>query len=365
MTPWNAAHRILCVRLDSMGDVLMTGPAIRALAESEKERHITLLTSTAGASIAQSLPEVDDVLVYDPPWMKSTPFRSTPDEDIRMHQVLKEREFNAAVIFTVYSQNPLPAAMMAYLAGIPLRLAHCRENPYQLLTHWVKETEPEQGTRHEVRRQLDLVGEIGAKTSDEKLSVHVSSQASASAQTLLKVAGMDRTRPWIVIHPGASAPSRRYPAVSYAQVAQQLALRSMGQILFTGQAEEKELIESIRSQMRGTSFSLVGKLDLPELTAVIKEASLLISNNTGPVHLAAAMGTPVVDLYALTNPQHTPWMVENRVLFQDVPCKYCYKSICPEGHQNCLRLVTPDQVVTAAEELLHPTGRLSHVYLRH
>ena len=78
---------------------------------------------------------------------------------------------------------------------------------------------------------------------------------------------------------------------------------------------------------------------------------LLISNNTGPVHIAAAVGTPVVDLYALTNPQHTPWRVPNRVLFNDVPCKYCYRSICPMGHHACLRGVDADTVIDAALEL--------------
>jgi ADP-heptose:LPS heptosyltransferase len=89
--------------------------------------------------------------------------------------------------------------------------------------------------------------------------------------------------------------------------------------------------------------------------ALLALAPLLIANNTGPVHIAAAVGTPVVDLYALTNPQHTPWGVPNRVLSHDVPCKYCYKNVCPEEHNNCLRLITPESVVQATYELLHET----------
>jgi ADP-heptose:LPS heptosyltransferase len=88
------------------------------------------------------------------------------------------------------------------------------------------------------------------------------------------------------------------------------------------------------------------------LIALIDLAPILITNNTGPAHIAAGRGTPVVDLYALTNPQHTPWMVPNRVLSCDVPCKYCYKSICPEGHHNCLRQVEPKEVVQATLDLL-------------
>jgi ADP-heptose:LPS heptosyltransferase len=88
------------------------------------------------------------------------------------------------------------------------------------------------------------------------------------------------------------------------------------------------------------------------LATLIRLAPVLIANNTGPVHIAAAVGTPVVDLYALTNPQHTPWLVPHRVLSHDVPCKYCYRSICPEGHHHCLRLIPPAEVVAAACDLL-------------
>ena len=88
-----------------------------------------------------------------------------------------------------------------------------------------------------------------------------------------------------------------------------------------------------------------------ELAALIAMAPLLIANNTGPAHIAAAVGTPVVDMYALTNPQHTPWNVPRRVLHFDTPCKYCYKSVCPEGHNKCLDLVDPHDVVQAVQDL--------------
>jgi ADP-heptose:LPS heptosyltransferase len=108
--------------------------------------------------------------------------------------------------------------------------------------------------------------------------------------------------------------------------------------------------------MRAPTRSLAGRLSLPELGAIVQAADLLVANNTGPVHLAAALGTPVVDLYALTNPQHTPWQVENRVLFHDVPCRNCYKSVCPQGHHDCLRRVEPERVAAAAGELLRATA---------
>jgi lipopolysaccharide heptosyltransferase II len=269
-----------------------------------------------------------------------------------MFDYLRDRQFDAAVIFTVYSQSPLPSAFMSYMAGIPLRLAHCHENPYQLITHWIRDPEPAAFTRHEVQRQLDLVASVGCTLSDPRMRLAIPLDARIRVHARLQDMGIDLDRPWIVIHAGATALSRRYPPELFAIAARLLVQEHGIPVVFTGTAPEHDLVKSIRQQMSAPSHSLVGLLDLPELTALLAEVPLLISNNTGPVHVAAAVGTPVVDLYALTNPQHTPWGIPNRVVFHDVPCRICYKSICPEGHYHCLRLVEPQRVVAEALDLL-------------
>jgi lipopolysaccharide heptosyltransferase II len=267
---------------------------------------------------------------------------------------LRSEHFDAAIIFTVYSQNPLAAALFCYLANIPRRLAHARENPYQLLTHWIPEPEPQQFVRHETQRQLDLVAAVGAKVSDERLRVRVSPGAQAKALALLDRRGVDRARPWTVVHPGASAPSRRYPPEQFAAAARGLHLEHGVQLVFSGSAAEQPLVQSIIAESGVPAASIAGQTNIEELAAVLGLAPLLISNNTGPVHLAAAMGTPVVDLYALTNMQHAPWHVPHELLFHEVPCRNCYKSICPEEHHNCLRLVPPEAVVASALRLMRP-----------
>lgn len=331
MSGWQDARNVLCVRLDNLGDVLMTTPAIRALRESVPGRRITLLASKAGARAAAHIPEVDEAIGYDAPWMKHAVPPSVVG-DLAMRYLLGMKRFDAAVIFTVHSQSALPAAMLCHLADIPLRLAHCRENPYHLLTDWVPETEPDGPVRHEVRRQLDLVATVGARTQDEHLSFRVSSRAHWCARMKLEEAGLDPARPFIAVHPGATAASRRWAPQRFAQTAARLATLLDAQVVVTGDASERGLAESVRRGAGRHAWSLAGSLTLEEFAATIDAAALLLSNNTGAVHLAAAVGTPVVDLYALTNPQHTPWMVAHRVLSRDVPCRNCYKSVCPEGH---------------------------------
>ena len=209
---WQSARCLLCVRLDSLGDVLMTTPAMRALRRAALGRHVTLLASPAGAQLAGLLPDVDRFLVYEAPWMKATPPRCRTASDWELIGRLREASFDAAVIFTVCSQSPLPAALCCYLAGIPLRLAHCRENPYQLLTDWAPDEESPQQCRHEVRRQLDLVATVGCRAGDQRLCLRAPEAAFHRVRDILADSGLQPQHPWIVVHPGASAPSRRLPA---------------------------------------------------------------------------------------------------------------------------------------------------------
>lgn len=349
---WRSLKRILCIRLDAMGDVLMTGPAIRALKETNLKCELTLLTSPSGAAAAGLIPEVDRILVYEAPWMKATSRRANAKHDQDFIGELKREKFEAAVIFTVYSQNPLPAAMLCFLADIPRRLAHCRENPYQLLTDWVMEPEPSTRIRHEVRRQLDLVAEVGCRTADEKMRLRLPDEIESRLSDILLRNGVKNRKRFVVIHPGATAQSRRYPVKKFAAAAQKI--NRLGYDIFvTGTGDERSLSTVIQTAVGEGCFSFLDQLELADFACLLKKASLLISNNTGAVHVAASMGTPIVDLYALTNPQHTPWGVPHRTLYVDVPCRNCYKSLCPQGHNRCLADVTPGQIIQAAVELLN------------
>jgi lipopolysaccharide heptosyltransferase II len=353
---WQQARGILCVRLDALGDVLMCTPAMRALRDALPGRSLTLLTSPSGAAAAPFLPEVDDTIVHAAPWMKAA-IPAPPGGLLELAALLAAGRFDAAVVFTTYTQSALPGAMLCWLAGIPLRLAHCRENPYELLSDWIPDPEPQLMLRHEVQRQLDLVRHAGAKPQPDKapgLSFALRAADLASVRARLLRLGIDAGRPWLLLHPGASAASRRYPPGLWARVLGLLARRTGLPVVITGSAAETALVEEIRIASGAAAHSLAGQLSLGELGAALRLAAVALTNNSGPAHIAAAVGTPVVDLYALTNPQHTPWKVRSRVLFKDVPCRFCFKSTCPAGHHECLAGVAPERVVEAVLELLPP-----------
>lgn len=314
---WSECTNILCIRPDNMGDLLMSTPAIRALKETFKCR-ITVLTSSMAGAIARQIKEIDEVLVFDLPWVK---LHAAMDQAAckELIERIRAYSFDAAVVFTVCSQNPLPTVMLAYLAGIPKRLSYCRENPYGLLTDWIPDPEPYQTIRHQVRRDLDLVAAVGAASSSEQLSLHYSRESWASAQSKLNRENIPCIKPFIILHTGVSEKKREYPKEYWIELGQKIADAVHLPMLLTGVAVEKRDIDVIQQGIGEHAFSLAGLLSLNEFIALVKNAVMVISVNTGTIHIAAAMQTPVIVLYALTNPQHLPWKVHGKAFLFDIP----------------------------------------------
>jgi ADP-heptose:LPS heptosyltransferase len=352
---WQGCKNILCIRLDNMGDVIMTVPAIRALKETFGAR-ITLLTSSMAKGVVKLIPEIDEAIVFDVPWVKSVE-TVEPDSFNDMVAIIKKKQFDAAVIFTVYSQSPLPTAMLAYLAGIPKILAYCRENPYHLITDWVPDIEPYDQIKHQVRRDLDLVATVGAKARNETLHLDVDESLWPRVKEKLKTAGVDTDKPWLLLHAGVSEKKREYPVKHWASVGQKLIEKGY-QLILTGSGAERQLTDELGKAIGEGSFSAGGLFLLNEFICLIKNAQLMLSVNTGTIHIAAAVGTPVVVLYAQTNPQHIPWGVPNKVLAFPVPAHLRSKNevimyVNKTLYSKPAGLPTTMDIINAVNELLN------------
>lgn len=358
---WQGLRRVLLVRLDGLGDVLMSTPAFAAVRESLPEAHLSLLLAPSSLALAPHLPMIDSFIGFHASWMKAGAAALQPELcgefECRQLLQLQQGRFDAAIIFTVCTQSAMPAALLCRMAGIPRVLAHARERGYGLFSDEIPDRdELGPGMRHEVRRQLDLVAQVGLRTLDEGLRFRLRDSDRAAARAVLQAAGLAPGMPYLLIHPGASAPSRRYPASAYGEVAalmQRDGVLANTQVLFCAGPGEEELLHEARAAMPIPSLMLPPLAELGTLAALLAGARLLVGNNSAPVHLAAAVGTPVVELYALTNPQHTPWRVESRVLNREVPCRDCQRSVCSQRQQACLQ-VGPREILAAARSLLRP-----------
>jgi heptosyltransferase-3 len=328
--------RVLAVRLDSDGDVLLTGPAIRALAAGAEG--LDLLVSSSGAAAAQLLPGVDEVLVFDAPWTGFRPPATDPAAVLALVQRLTAGAYDLAVVFTSFHQSPLPMALLARLAGIAQVAGDCEDYPGSLLNvrHHRREG-------HEVNAALELATACGA-------GLPAGDDGRLAVERPFPDTELDGAEPFVVVHPGASVPAR---AMSVEQArASVTALRAHGWgVVVTGGPAERDL--TARVAVDG-ALDLGGRTTLAQLAGLLSRAACVVVGNTGPAHLAAAVGTPVVSMFAPVVPVERwgPYGVPTAVLGdQHAPCRGSRARECPVPGHPCLAEVDPADVVTAVARL--------------
>jgi ADP-heptose:LPS heptosyltransferase len=331
-------RRLLAVRLDSAGDVLLTGPALRAMRADGDE--LELLAGPLGAGVGRLLPGIDEVLMWRCPWIEADP----PDVDSRDVEVLIDRltsrRFDAALVFTSFHQSPLPTALLLRLAGIRWVGAISDDYPGSLLDlrHRVDEDVPESERALSLAEaagfRLPAGDTRGLRITDDLPLGHPSVGAAS----------------YVVLHPGASAPAREWPPDRFAQTARMLTAAGWA-VVVTGTESERPLCDAVAGD---AGFNLAGRTDARELAGVLAGARAVVVANTGPAHLAAAVGTPVVSLFAPTVPaaRWAPHGVPHVLLGdQHAACAGSRARICPVPGHPCLNSVTAADVVQAVERL--------------
>jgi ADP-heptose:LPS heptosyltransferase len=336
---WAAQRRVLAVRLDNLGDVVMVTPALRALRAALPEgARLDLLASPAGAALAPLLGPVDEVHAVSALWQDADG-RLPLDPARELALVDRLRGYDAVVVFTSFAQSPWPVAYAAYLAGVPVRVGVSKEFGGGVLSHRLVAPPDEQ---HQSDRALALLAAVGVAPQGRHLSLQVPDDARDRAEKVRREAGLPD--PYAVLAPGASCPSRRWPPERFAEVARQLGLP----VAVVGTAREAALVDAVTGP---GVVGLAGRLDVPALAALLEGAQVALTNNSGGMHLADAVGTPVVALFAGTEDesQFAPRSVPARLLRVPTACAPCRAFVCPYAQQ-CLD-VPAAHVVAAVREV--------------
>jgi lipopolysaccharide heptosyltransferase II len=352
---WLEVKRILAVRLDNIGDIVMLGPALRTIRHSLPDASITLLASPAGSQVAPMLPWIDEAIVRSALWQDiSGKTKVLPKEELKFVRQLREGHFDAAVIFTSFTQSPYPPAYVCYLAGIPIRLGHSNEFGGAVLSHWFK---PPSMDGHQVDRNLALLEAAGFSTAGNYLELDIPDSLQAETDQLLFEAGIDPGEPFIAFAPGASCAARRYEMSRFVTVLHLLLKNPGAPVLVLGSQRERAVIqpilEAVESDHSGKLISLVGRTSVPQLAAAIRRSQLVIANNSASLHIADAFRRPMVILYSGTEyeSQWRPRSGTARLLRRHTVCSPCFKFNCP-FEMECLD-IQPEEVVEAVRDLWH------------
>lgn len=359
---WEHLERVLVVRPDNLGDVLLLGPALRALRAAAPRASLTLLGSPAGAAVAPLLPELDRVLVASPIWQDAgPPGPPDPQATLALAEQIRAGRFDAAVILTSFSQSPHPAAYVCLLAGIPVRAAMSREFAGGVLTHWVPAPEV---TQHQADRPLQLLAALGVPIPADRPGLHAW-LAPGCVSAARRTVGLGETERYVALLPGASCASRRWAPERFAVLARALAESELS-VVVAGSAREAALVADVAELATapaswgrqtahpagtGRILTVAGDLNVPELAGLLSGADAAVTNNSGGMHLADAVGAPLVVLFAGTElvEEYAPRSTAAVVLRQPTLCTPCRAFRCPYGHE-CLDL-EPATVLAAVHQL--------------
>ena len=330
-----------------VGDAAMTVPALRQLRRLLPDAHITLVTRPSTKGLFADVDFLDEVLVYDRHGLRSL-----------LSQVGEWRRcrFDLAVIF----QNAFEAALIPALARVPFRIGYATEGRRLLLTHPVPLPEW-RSSRHEVFYYLNIVQELerlvdGTETilnTAPDASLNISESRRTEGLDLLRQQGVQDTGPLVALCPGSiNSRAKRWPSERYASLADALIEQLQAEVLLIGSPDELDVTLEVSRQMRNKPILLTGKTDLSQAVAILSLVDLLITNDTGPAHVAPALGRPTLVIFGPTNPLTTrPFSPIAEIVRHPPDCAPCMLRDCPIDHR-CMTAISPEEVFARARALL-------------
>ncbi len=326
-----------------IGDVIMSLPAVSSVRRTFPHARITVLAKPWVAQLYRACPDIDDVIVFQSPGI-----HDGIGGKIRLAAQLRKEKFDLAVLL----QNAIEAAIIAWLARIPLRAGYNSDCRGLFLTHSVRRTRAIRKI-HQIGYYLEMVETLGFETSGRDINIVPDNDYSLAAKKILTENNIKEKDTLIGIAPGASyGPAKMWFPERFAAVADRLADEFSARIILFGSAGDRERTDLVQQYSKNTMINLAGETTLKEVTGLIRECNLFISNDSGLMHLAGALNIPLIAIFGSTNPTTTsPTGRKSVVIYKNVSCSPCLKKVCPTDFR-CMDLIGVDDVYDAAKNIL-------------
>ena len=338
-------NNIVILRTDRIGEVLLSTVAVDAVKRRYPEARVSFVTSEYSRPVIEGRADIERIITVDT-MKKGENFVKAA----KLASSVRKGGFDTAVVL-----NPHRVLHLAcFLAGIPRRVGYDRKWGF-LLTDKAPD-ERDKGEKHEIEYTMELLGKLDIKDAPPSPQLSVREKSEKSVEEVLSRMGVDKASRLVAVHPGSSNPAKIWPPENYAGLIRRILSELDCRIAVIGSKVEKDLDEGIIREADKEVIDLTGALDLKELAALLKRSAVFVGNDTGPMHMAAALGTPVVAIFGRNIPgagpkRWCPWGKKNVVFHEDPGCDPCYDTKCPYDHK-CLRAVTVDAVFEAVKGLL-------------
>ena len=336
-------RNILVIKLRYIGDVLLATPVMRALRERFPGARLVMAVNRGTEDVLRGNPDLSEVLVVE---------RGGPAAQWRFLREIRRRRFDCVIDLTDGDRS----AILARFSGAPVRIGLNDEHRWRGLLYTAV-ARPGPATTHRLERDLEAIRPLGIQPKASPLILNTSPEDDEAAARLLNEMtggrGSVGARRLVMLQPGARYWFKAWPAERFAELAGRLAEKHGCTILIGGDAKERELAETIRAGAGTSAVSLAGRLTLPQYAAVLKRCALFVGNDNGPMHMAAALGVPVLALFGPSNPSEWgPRGARTEVIYKGLDCRRCFHPTCTRGEESCMKQITVDEVFAAAGKLL-------------
>lgn len=330
--------RILIIQTAFVGDVILSTPLIRTLRELFPDSFISFLLIPETKKILENNPYLNQILVYDKRKKKEV------GSFLQIMTKIRERRFDLAVI----PHRSLRSALLAYLSGIPQRIGFDKSTGAFLFTH--KIIYPH--NVHEVDRNLALLSSFSTHLTDTSPELFPSSEDFSYARRLLLDSGIREEDKIVGVAPGSVWTTKRWLPERFAQVSQLLMKEAGVKVVFLGSEDDRDLCKKIASLTKGKPVILAGRTDILQSAAIISFCTVVLSNDSAPVHIASAMKRPVVAIFGSTIPEFgfAPYGVDHLIIEKKMDCRPCGihgRKKCPQKHFRCMKDITTEEVFQA------------------
>jgi heptosyltransferase-2 len=341
--PKEGVERVLIRGTNWIGDVIMTLPAVAAIRKTWPGAQLFVLAKPWVAEIYRLSSNVDEVILFEEPGC-----HAGIGGKWRLVAKLRQYRFDCAILL----QNAIEAAIIARLTGIPLRAGYNADGRGFLLTHPVRRT-PAIRLVHQIDYYLDMVRALGCLPAGRSVHLHPDSDYAGVSERFFNECGIQAGHPLIGLAPGAAyGPAKKWFPERFAAVVDRLIDDTGAQAILFGSSGDKESAAEVRKNAHHPLIDIAGRTNLREAIALISRCDLFISNDSGLMHVAGALGIPTVAIFGSTNPMTTSPVGEaSVVIHRDVPCSPCLKPICPTDF-SCMDLIGVDEVYSAARGLI-------------
>lgn len=334
-------EKFLIIRTDRIGDLILTTPVPEALKRSYPKCHVTMLVSPYTKDLLKNNPWVDEVITDDNAGLKGV---------LKSIKMLRQGKFDVAVLL----RPTLRLAFLLFFSGIRARIG-TGYRAYQLLFNYKIYQHRKTIEKHELEYNLDMLAPLGVFPEKILPKIYLSPEEENYSRRIYDDLNIKRDDLKIVIHPGSGGLSLNYPLEGFAALADKLIEELSANVILTGNKKELAQSEKMKSLMKYQPFDLTGKTELRQLCSLLKGANLLIANSTGPMHIATAVGTPVVALFSplgVASPKRWgPYGEMNEVVIPPVgTCKKCKSEKCPEF--NCMEKIDPEEIISKVKRVL-------------